>query len=85
MLVEIALLGCAVAVVTALVAYNLAGYAARRIAGRQKRDTHAAAVPAADAPALIGAAGQWAGSRSSQAAPLDAWVDDALRRELDAL
>jgi hypothetical protein len=85
MLVEIVLLGCGGAVVAALAAYNLAGFAARRNAGRQDRDAPATTVPAADAPALIGASGQGSGSRSTQAVPLDAWVDDALRRELDAL
>lgn len=85
MLVEIALLGCGVAVLTALVAYNLMGYAARRITRRQGQAVQGAAVAAADAPTLIGAAGRRTGLRSAQAAPLDAWVDEALRRELDVL
>jgi hypothetical protein len=85
MLVEIALLGCVVAVAAALVAYSLARYTARRYAGRWDQDAYAAALLAADAPALIGASGPGAGQHAASPAPLDDWVDDTLRRELDAL
>lgn len=87
MLLEIALLAGVLILGVIIVAYDLTLYRSRR--QKIQEDTPVADTPTADRLRLEGAlkkaGGTTAGTSVASARPLDAWVDDALRRKLDEL